>query len=151
MSGAPHIRALTADDIAVRLDEFCDLLLDIVGGGASIGFMAPLSAERARRFWQGIIASVERGEDAAQSVFLLLINLVNLAGFLSVGLGLVNLLPIPILDGGHLVYYAYEAVARRPLSMRAQAIGFRVGLALVLGMMLVATWNDLNYLLGQIF
>ena len=81
----------------------------------------------------------------------MLINLINLAGFLSVGLGLVNLLPIPILDGGHLVYYAYEAVARRPLSMKAQAIGFRVGLALVLGMMLVATWNDLNYLLGQIF
>ncbi|WP_417483374.1 RIP metalloprotease RseP [Maricaulis sp.] len=100
---------------------------------------------------QTAMASVERGEDAAQSVFLLFINLVNLAGFLSVGLGLVNLLPIPILDGGHLVYYAYEAVARRPLSMKAQAIGFRVGLALVLGMMLVATWNDLNYLLGQIF
>ena len=100
---------------------------------------------------QTAMSSVERGEDAAQSVFLLLINLVNLAGFLSVGLGLVNLLPIPILDGGHLVYYAYEAVARRPLSMKAQAIGFRVGLALVLGMMLVATWNDLNYLLGQIF
>ncbi|WP_339747005.1 M50 family metallopeptidase [uncultured Maricaulis sp.] len=100
---------------------------------------------------QTAMASVERGSDAAQSVFLLLINLVNLAGFLSVGLGLVNLLPIPILDGGHLVYYAYEAVARRPLSMKAQAIGFRVGLALVLGMMLVATWNDLNYLLGQIF
>ncbi|SDM68919.1 M50 family metallopeptidase [Maricaulis salignorans] len=100
---------------------------------------------------QTAISSVEHGDDAAQSVFLLLINLVNLAGFLSVGLGLVNLLPIPILDGGHLVYYAYEAVARRPLSMKAQAIGFRVGLALVLGMMLVATWNDLNYLLGQIF
>ncbi len=100
---------------------------------------------------QTAMTSVEHGEDAAQSVFLLLINLVNLAGFLSVGLGLVNLLPIPILDGGHLVYYAYEAVARRPLSMKAQAIGFRVGLALVLGMMLVATWNDLNYLLGQIF
>ncbi|WP_339739838.1 M50 family metallopeptidase [uncultured Maricaulis sp.] len=100
---------------------------------------------------QTAMTSVELGQDAAQSVFLLLINLVNLAGFLSIGLGLVNLLPIPILDGGHLVYYAYEAVARRPLSMKAQAIGFRVGLALVLGMMLVATWNDLNYLLGQIF
>ena len=100
---------------------------------------------------QTAVASVERGSDAAQSAFLLFINLVNLAGFLSVGLGLVNLLPIPILDGGHLVYYAYEAVARRPLSMKAQAIGFRMGLALVLGLMLVATWNDLNYLLGQIF
>ena len=94
---------------------------------------------------------MEAGTNAGESTLLLLINLINLAGFLSVGLGFVNLLPIPILDGGHLVYYAYEAVARRPLSMKAQALGFRVGLALVLGMMLVATWNDLNYLLGQIF
>jgi len=100
---------------------------------------------------QTAVTSVEAGGNAGESTFLLLVNLVHLAGFLSVGLGLVNLLPIPILDGGHLVYYAYEAVARRPLSMKAQAIGFRVGLALVLGMMLVATWNDLNYLLGQIF
>ncbi len=100
---------------------------------------------------QTAVTSVEAGGNAGESTFLLLVNLVHLAGFLSVGLALVNLLPIPILDGGHLVYYAYEAVARRPLSMNAQAIGFRVGLALVLGMMLVATWNDLTYLLGQIF
>jgi len=95
--------------------------------------------------------SVEAGETVGESTFLLFLNLINLAAFLSVGLGLVNLLPIPILDGGHLVYYAYEAVARRPLSMKAQTIGFQVGLALVLGMMLVATWNDINYKLGQIF
>ena len=95
--------------------------------------------------------SVEAGETPAQSIMLLFVNLINLAGFLSVGLGLVNFLPIPILDGGHLVYYAYEAVAGRPLSAKAQAIGFQVGLALVLGMMLVATWNDINYMLGQIF
>ncbi|WP_203294365.1 M50 family metallopeptidase [Maricaulis parjimensis] len=100
---------------------------------------------------QTAVSSVEAGNNAGESTVLLLINLINLAGFLSVGLGLVNLLPIPILDGGHLVYYAYEAVARRPLSMKAQALGFRVGLVFVLGMMLVATWNDLNYLLGQIF
>lgn len=90
--------------------------------------------------------------DAAPSVGAALgglaLNLVQLAGFFSIGLGLVNLLPIPILDGGHLVYYAYEAVAGRPLSEKAQAIGFRVGLALVLGLMLVATWNDLVYLGG---
>ncbi|MEC9250865.1 MAG: M50 family metallopeptidase [Pseudomonadota bacterium] len=95
--------------------------------------------------------SVDAGRTPAESAFLLFINLVQLAGFLSVGLGLVNLLPIPILDGGHLVYYAYEAVARRPLSMKAQAIGFRLGLALVLMMMLLATWNDINYKLSQFF
>jgi regulator of sigma E protease len=73
-------------------------------------------------------------------------QLVMLAGFLSVAVGLLNLLPIPILDGGHLLYYAYEAVAGRPLGEGAQEWGFRIGLALVLGLMIFATWNDLRYL-----
>ena len=92
--------------------------------------------------------TVDNAESAGEAVGGLALNLIQLAGFFSIGLGLVNLLPIPILDGGHLVYYAYEAVAGRPLSEKAQAIGFKVGLALVLGMMLVATWNDLVYLGG---
>lgn len=92
--------------------------------------------------------SLEGAPDAATGAGRVLVNLISLAGLFSIGLGLVNLLPIPLLDGGHLVYYAYEAVAGRPLSARVQAIGFRVGLALVLGMMLVATVNDLSYLRG---
>lgn len=95
--------------------------------------------------------SVDAGRNPAESFYFWLRNMINLAAFLSVGLGLVNLLPIPILDGGHLVYYAYEAVARRPLSMKAQQLGFQLGLALVLGMMLLATWNDINYKLSQWF
>jgi len=62
---------------------------------------------------------------------------------LSVSIGLVNLFPIPILDGGHLLYYAIEAVRGRPLSPKAQDLGFRVGMVLVLMLMLFATWNDL--------
>jgi GNAT superfamily N-acetyltransferase len=62
MSDAHIIHALTAGEITARLEEFCELLLDIVNGGASVGFMAPLPAERARQFWRGIIAGVERGE-----------------------------------------------------------------------------------------
>jgi len=69
--------------------------------------------------------------------------LLNLAAVLSVSIGLVNLFPIPILDGGHLLYYAIEAVRGRPLSARAQDAGFRVGMALVLMLMLFATWNDI--------
>lgn len=69
--------------------------------------------------------------------------LVNLAAILSISIGLINLFPIPILDGGHLLYYAIEAVRGRPLSERAQDLGFRVGLALVLMLMLFVTWNDL--------
>tara|TARA_R110002072_G_scaffold114021_1_gene243934 strand:- start:706 stop:1236 length:531 start_codon:yes stop_codon:yes gene_type:complete len=62
MSKTPVIRALTAAAMTARLDEFCDLLLDCVEGGASVGFMAPLSRDRARRFWRDVIAGVERGE-----------------------------------------------------------------------------------------
>jgi regulator of sigma E protease len=72
--------------------------------------------------------------------------MLELIANISVGIGFLNLLPIPVLDGGHLVFYAYEAVARRPLTARVQAAGFRVGLALVLGLMLFATWNDLQRL-----
>ena len=69
--------------------------------------------------------------------------LLSLAGLMSVSIGLINLLPIPVLDGGHLLYYACEAVLRRPLGERAQEVGFRLGLAFVLGLMLLATFNDL--------
>jgi regulator of sigma E protease len=72
--------------------------------------------------------------------------LLYLAAVLSVGIGFMNLLPIPVLDGGHLVFYAYEAVARRPMAARIQAAGQRVGLALLLAFMLFATWNDLQRL-----
>lgn len=71
------------------------------------------------------------------------VALINLAAVLSVSIGLVNLFPIPILDGGHLLYYAIEAVRGKPLSAKAQDVGFRVGLALVLMLMIFATWNDL--------
>jgi len=69
--------------------------------------------------------------------------LLNLAAILSVSIGLVNLFPIPLLDGGHLLYYGCEAVLGRPLGARAQDVGFRLGLVLVLGLMLLTTWNDL--------
>ncbi len=74
------------------------------------------------------------------------VALLGLAAVLSVGIGFMNLLPVPVLDGGHLLFYAYEAVARRPLAAKVQAVGYRVGLALLLGLMLFATWNDLQQL-----
>jgi regulator of sigma E protease len=74
------------------------------------------------------------------------LSLVNLIGFMSVSIGLINLFPIPLLDGGHLLFYAIEAVRGRPLSERAQEIGFRIGFALVGMLMLFATWNDLVHL-----
>ena len=65
---------------------------------------------------------------------------------LSINLGLINLFPVPVLDGGHLLFYAAEAVRGKPLGHRAQEYGFRIGLALVLTLMVFATWNDLVHL-----
>lgn len=72
--------------------------------------------------------------------------LIHLAAVLSVSIGLLNLFPVPLLDGGHLLFYAVEAVRGRPLSERAQEMGFRVGLALVLMLMIFATYNDILHL-----
>jgi regulator of sigma E protease len=72
-----------------------------------------------------------------------LASLTGLIAILSVSIGLLNLFPIPLLDGGHLMFYAFEAVLGRPLSDRAQEIGFRIGLAIVVMLMLFATWNDI--------
>jgi len=65
---------------------------------------------------------------------------------LSINLGLINLFPVPVLDGGHLLFYAAEALRGKPLGQRAQEYGFRIGLALVLTLMVFATWNDLVHL-----
>jgi regulator of sigma E protease len=72
--------------------------------------------------------------------------LIHLAAVLSVSIGLLNLFPVPLLDGGHLLFYAIEAIRGKPLSERSQELGFRVGLALVLMLMLFATYNDILHL-----
>ncbi|RYG18999.1 MAG: RIP metalloprotease RseP, partial [Caulobacteraceae bacterium] len=72
--------------------------------------------------------------------------LIQFAAILSIGIGFINLMPIPVLDGGHLVFYAYEAVAKKPVAAKVQEAGYRVGLALLAGLMLFATWNDLQKL-----
>jgi regulator of sigma E protease len=69
--------------------------------------------------------------------------LIYFAAVLSINLGLINLFPVPMLDGGHLLFYAIEALRGRPLGERAQEYGFRIGLALVLTLMVFVTWNDL--------
>jgi regulator of sigma E protease len=75
-----------------------------------------------------------------------LVALLNLAAVLSVSIGLLNLFPVPMLDGGHLLFYAIEAVRGRPISERAQEMSFRIGLALVVMLMVFATWNDIVHL-----
>ena len=69
--------------------------------------------------------------------------LIRLSAVLSISIGLLNLFPVPLLDGGHLLFYAVEAARGRPLSERAQEMGFRIGLGLVLMLMVFATYNDI--------
>jgi regulator of sigma E protease len=101
--------------------------------------MAQLSGDIAKK-------TAEASPDAPTLFANLALSALELAANISVGIGFINLLPVPVLDGGHLLFYAFEAVARRPLAAKVQAAGFRVGLALVLGLMLFATWNDLHRL-----
>ncbi|HEY2753529.1 RIP metalloprotease [Phenylobacterium sp.] len=101
--------------------------------------MAQISGDLAK---QTASASKDLPSFAANAFLTALLLVANI----SVGIGFLNLMPIPVLDGGHLLFYAYEAVARRPLAAKVQAVGYRVGLALVLGLMLFATVNDLQRL-----
>jgi regulator of sigma E protease len=71
-----------------------------------------------------------------------IVALINLTALLSLNIGIFNLLPVPMLDGGHLMYYLVEAVRGRPLSMKVQEIGFRFGFALVLALMVFTLFND---------
>ncbi len=91
----------------------------------------------------GVLSMADASKQAAAAGFM---NLLQLAALISVSIGLINLFPIPILDGGHLLYYGCEAVLGRPLGERAQDVGFRLGLAAVLGLFVLAAWNDLTRL-----
>jgi regulator of sigma E protease len=78
-----------------------------------------------------------------------LLPLMHLTAVLSVSIGLLNLFPIPLLDGGHLLFYAIEAARGKPLSERAQEVGFRIGFAIVVMLMIFATYNDILHLAAQ--
>lgn len=80
------------------------------------------------------------GEQAAMGA----LQLISFMALISINLGFINLLPIPMLDGGHLFFYGIEAIQRRPVSARVQEIAFRSGLALLLGLMVLVTINDLG-------
>jgi len=71
---------------------------------------------------------------------------ISFLALLSVSLGVLNLLPIPVLDGGHLLFYTLELLAGRPVPERIQALGYQVGLLLVLGIMFLALYNDFSRL-----
>ncbi|HWT51466.1 MAG TPA: M50 family metallopeptidase [Caulobacter sp.] len=150
-SGAAHLKKSTA------LSAIPDATLEVWGMIKTIGFYlgrlvtGQLPADQI----SGLIgightagavtkASAEGAPNIATMAVRVFISSMLLIASLSVSIGFMNLLPIPVLDGGHLLMYAYEAVAKRPLRADFQAAGFRAGLALILGFMLFAAWNDLN-------
>ncbi|UEM23895.1 RIP metalloprotease RseP [Skermanella mucosa] len=112
-----------------------------VGTLGAVGQM--ISGSRGTEELGGPLRIAQMSGEVAQSG---VVALVWFMAILSVNLGLINLFPIPMLDGGHLLFYAVEAIRGKPLGDRAQEYGFRIGLALVLTLMVFATWNDLVHL-----
>ena len=98
--------------------------------------------------WKNLSGPVAIADFAGQSVKIGWFAYVAFLALISVSLGVLNLLPVPVLDGGHLVYYALEAIKGRPLSERFMQVTQKVGLAMVAGLMIVALFNDLSRLLS---
>ncbi len=143
-------------------------VLGIGSGASTYERLSPLQAvaagaaqtwEVTRQTFEGVaqMLSGRRGTDdlggplriaqlSGQVAELGLASLISFIAVLSVNLGLLNLFPIPVLDGGHLLFYLAEALRGRPLPPRAQEYGFRAGLALLAGLFVFATWNDLTHL-----
>ena len=111
---------------------------------STLGYLADVVAGRQKADQLG--GPIRIAEVSGQVAKVGMEALVQLVAVISVSVGLINLFPIPLLDGGHLMYYAAEAVRRKPLSERTQEIGFRIGLAVVLMLMAFATLNDLPIL-----
>jgi len=147
-----HIRYNPIEAVGKGAEEIGDIIgttLTYIGRiftGRENGdqFSGPLGIARASGALTN--AAVDVNPDPRVATINLVLTLTSFAAILSVGIGFLNLLPIPVLDGGHLMFYAYEAVARRPLDARIQAAGYRVGLAMLACLMLFATWNDLQKL-----
>lgn len=137
-----------ADAVSVRYGP-----LEAIGNGVSETWFV---IDRTFSYLGGVILGQQSADQlggpirvaqvSGQVATLGILALINLAAILSISIGLINLFPVPMLDGGHLMFYALEAVRGRPLSDRAQDIGFRIGFAAVVMLMLFATWNDIVHL-----
>jgi regulator of sigma E protease len=133
-----------------------DIVVERLGPGAAVWMGVKETwfvIDRTFAFLKGLVAGRESAEQlggplriAQYSAALYSISLtayINLAAVLSVSIGLLNLFPIPMLDGGHLLYYAIEAIRGKPMSERMIQMGFKFGMAAVLMLMIFATWQDL--------
>jgi regulator of sigma E protease len=136
-----------------------DLRTETVGPVTAIGLGIEetwIIVERTLSYIGGVVTGRESADQlggpiriaqvSGQVATLGFVPILHLAAVLSVSIGLLNLFPIPLLDGGHLLFYAIETLRGRPLSERAQEMGFRIGLAIVLMLMIFATFNDIVHL-----
>ncbi len=151
IGAAPQVPASHADRILIRVQH---------GFGESLwkatlktGDIAVFSLKMLGKMllgevsWKHLSGPVTIADFAGQSAAMGWVSYLTFLALISISLGVLNLLPIPLLDGGHLMYYAIEIVKGRPVSERAMELGQRVGLALLLVMMAFAFYNDLNRLL----
>jgi regulator of sigma E protease len=98
--------------------------------------------------WKNLSGPVTIADYAGQSAKLGIDYYIKFMALVSISLGVLNLLPIPVLDGGHLLYHAIEVVRRRPLSQRAMELGQQFGLAILFTLMAFAFFNDINRLVS---
>lgn len=136
--GVQYVRYNPLTAVARASDETAD----IVGGTLQAVWQMIIGA-RSTDELGGPLRIAQMSGEVAQYGFTAILPFMAV---LSINLGLINLFPIPVLDGGHLLFYAAEALRGKPLGQRAQEYGFRFGLALVLTLMVFATWNDLVHL-----
>jgi regulator of sigma E protease len=119
------------DQTARLTRSICDGLIQLIRGQVSVKQLGgPITIARV----------------AGQGAELGFFPFIGLLALLSINLGFINLLPVPMMDGGHLFFYAIEAVRRRPLSAQALEWAFRGGFALILALLVFVTINDLGSL-----
>ena len=142
-------RSMAAGDI--KTQKFGPLMAVVMGAKETWSVV-----ERTLSYISGVFSGRESADELGGPIRIAQVSgqvasagfvaLMRLTAVLSVSIGLLNLFPIPLLDGGHLLFYGIEAARGRPLSERAQEVGFRIGLAIVVMLMIFATFNDILHL-----
>ena len=126
----------------------------LTASGAGAVYVWDMSGRILEYMWQIVIGLrpvneiggvLRIAQIAGDTAKISLLALITFGVLLSINLGLINLFPVPMLDGGHLAFLAIEWARGRRMSERAEEMGYRVGFAMVIGLMLFATWNDLAH------